>query len=351
MIVDRNTHAPTAAGAVAGKSASPAQPSERTAWLREMEKQEMTAWLSHPATLPGGAAPLSQSLYARVTPAPLPVAPSAQQNKAVFAAAEDRDPQALPHTGEAQADPQNASENKDTAQAFETSRRDGDHVAQEEAAVDSMTEPATKLLPLAARMAPATADLVAAVLSALSPAPDAQSPGEQALASVQAPPSGNATGAVESKALAATLLRPLAMMTPGITQRLPQAALRSAPNTEGKQASELQRRPKVAAEAASMPEHAQAPLRIHTVRTGSGVKVWIGADLAAGLSGQQLLLAAIDIRRLLKDQGTPLASLVYNGASVFDAGDEDAAPSKLEKSHRMAAYDRAKSGIGPRNRT
>jgi hypothetical protein len=350
MIVDRNTPAPIPAGTIAGKGASPAQPSERTAWLREMEKQEMTAWLSHPATLPGGAAPLSQSLYARVTPAPLPATPSAQQRGAAFTAAEDGNPPATPHTGEAQADPQHASENKEAAKAFETGRRDDDQVAQDGAAADSMTELAEQL-PHAAPMTPATADLVAAVLSALSQAQDAQSPAEQALASVQAPPSGNGTGAVESKPLATTLLRPLEMMPPGITQRLPQASSHSATNTEGKQTSELQGRPKGTAEAARMSEHAQAPLRIHTVRTESGVKVWIGADVAAGLNGQQLLLAALDIRRLLKDQGTPLASLVYNGASVFDAGDEDAAPSNLERSHDVAAYDRAKSGIGPRNRT
>jgi hypothetical protein len=86
------------------------------------------------------------------------------------------------------------------------------------------------------------------------------------------------------------------------------------------------------------------PLRIHAMRTASGVRIWIGADMAAGLGGQQLLLATEEIRRLLRVQGMPLASLTYNGESLFDAEEAPEASGGMQSPDPSALRMRAKGG-------
>jgi hypothetical protein len=55
MIVDRQAVGAAPAGATPARSGT--QP-DRAAWLREMEKQELTAWLAQPVALPAVAAPV-----------------------------------------------------------------------------------------------------------------------------------------------------------------------------------------------------------------------------------------------------------------------------------------------------
>jgi hypothetical protein len=96
----------------------------------------------------------------------------------------------------------------------------------------------------------------------------------------------------------------------------------------------------------------QAPqLRIHAMRTESGVRIWIGADEAVGLGGRELLLATEEIRRLLRIQGMPVASLTYNGASLFDTEDTPDASGGMQSLDSSALRMRAQGGIGPRIKT
>ncbi len=351
MIVDRNTAMPLPAGTTPGKGGTAAQPAspDRSAWLREMEKQEMTGWLSHPATQAGRAAPLAPALYARVSPPALAPAPSAPAGGADSRAG----------IGQSQSSPDQASSGARDADIGDGAasagkawdrghgrRRDGAE-RRSEAPADDAGEAAAAIVPAAGQEAAASAlpNLAAAVMAALAQAPDPGAAGVQAPRSAPALPAGGRVNMAEIQ-VAAVPTRSPELPSPASAQRLPQAAPGGEPAGEAKPSTTVQGRRAPGIEQPAMPEATPAPLRIHTVRTASGVKVWIGADLAAGLSGQQLLLAAGDIRRLLREQGTALESLVYNGEAVFDG--EDTADGR---DGIRAPQSKTNGGLGPRTGT
>jgi hypothetical protein len=342
MIVDRNAAMPVPAGTTPGKGGTAAQPSgqDRTAWLKEMEKQEMTAWLSHPATLPARAAAPAAAVYARLSPPAMPADTPASADAQDAGVAPGSHRQLPPADAGARADEREsaAPDEADTAAAGDGKRQRD----RSEQAPDGVTAAAPGVAAVAHAPGPAVstpANLVAAVMSALVQEGGAGGGMQAAQAAAQSVPVPNGAGSAAPEPPAAALVRPLAMPVQGGMQGPLPVGPRSEPAAQESESGEVQGRRASAAAQGGTPGEAPAPLRIHTVSTASGVRVWIGADQAVGLSGQQLLLAAIEIRRLLKDQGTPLASLIYNGESVFeDEGMPDAS----------APRTAAASGAGPR---
>lgn len=342
MIVDRNAALPLPAGSAPGKAGTPGQPSghDRTAWLKEMEKQEMTAWLSHPATQPGRAAPVAASVYARLSPPAMPTdMPASADGQDAGRAPESHRQSPVPD-GEARAGLRESATQDRAGNAAEGSAGHQRERPEQEADGAAAAAPGVMAAAQAASAgACAPAGLVAAVMSALAQEDSAAGVSQPAQAMAAGVPAPADRAGVAPQAPAVPLPRALAIQSAGSLASAPPAAPRSGAATQESRSGDVQGRRASAAAQAGTPGEAPAPLRIHTVSTGSGLRVWIGADQAVGLSGQQLLLAAMEIRRLLKDQGTPLASLIYNGESVFeDEGRSDA------NTPRTAAA----SGTGPR---
>jgi hypothetical protein len=195
------------------------------------------------------------------------------------------------------------------------------------------------------------AELAAAVMAVLAQGPGTEDgAGQSSQVAVQA-----VTGVMRAPIAAPQPSAPALAGPPGVqaTATVPRPAqpdARRAPAEVHEEAGALRGRSTARAEQATGPGQALPPLRIHAMRTAAGVRVWIGADEVAGLGGQQLQLAAMDIRRLLRDQGVALASLTYNGESVFDADDPLEASGTLRERDASAPRTRAASGVGPQNR-
>jgi hypothetical protein len=199
---------------------------------------------------------------------------------------------------------------------------------------------------------PAAAALVSAVMAQLGHEGQAgEAGGRQAPALPPAAPAANGSPPDEVQPSPAVGLRPAnPPAAPGLPRRMAEAGQPGLPAEGGDHAADVQGKAASRAERAGRAAQAMPQLRIHTVRTESGVRIWIGADQAVGLTGQELLFAALDIRRLLRDQGTPLASLTYNGESVFDGDDAQEAGGGLSGS-APAPRMRTRSGTSPRNDT
>lgn len=341
MIVDGHTVGPAPAGASPARSGT--QP-DRAAWLREMEKQELTAWLSHPVALPAAAAPV---VYARIDPLPaMSSDASVPCGTAVAAPQAGRDDSA-PTATDAAPSREDARASEQGAGAAGTGDRQGrsartGSAGDTAAAVDAAAVSAWQAAP---------AELAAAVMAALAQGPGAEiGAGQSQQAAVRA-----VTGVTRAPVAAPQPSAPVLAGPPGIpataaVSRPVQPEMRRAPAEGHEEAGSLRGRPAARAEQAAGAGQALPALRIHAMRTATGVRVWIGADEVAGLGGQQLQLAAMDIRRLLRDQGVALASLTYNGESVFDADDPPETSGTLRERDASAPRTKAASGVGPQNR-
>jgi hypothetical protein len=340
MIVDGHTVGPAPAGAAPTRS--DVRP-DRAAWLREMEKQEMTAWLAHPVAVPAAAAPV---VYARIDPPAMPADAPVAGDDAAAAPRAGRDgaapaaTDAAPSRGDARAgDPDAEAAGTGDRHGHDADTESGDVAAAVGAAADS-SSPAVP------------AQLAAAVMAVLAQGQGAQGGAEPSLQAAVPAVAGVTRAAVAAPQPTATALaRPPGIQPTATAPRPLQTDVRRAPAETHEEAGGLRGRPAARPEQAAGPGQALPPLRIHAMRTAAGVRVWIGADEVAGLGGQQLLLAAMDIRRLLRDQGVALASLTYNGESVFDADDPPEASGTPRERDASAPRTTATSGIAPRNKT
>ena len=341
MIVDRHILGQAQAGATPVRSGT--QP-DRAAWQREMEKQELAAWLSHPVALPAAAAPV---VYARIDPPAMPADAGAGGEQAAAAPGAGHDDAARSATDAAPSreDARARDPHEEAARAADRHGHDADTGHEDVTAAGAAVAAgaSTPALP---------AGLAAAVMAALAQAPAMEGGGGQS-PQAAVPAVVGLTGAAPPAPQASA---PAPVRLPGIqasatAPRPLQPDARRAPAEAHEEAGALRGRPAARTEQAAGPGQALPPLRIHTMRTADGVRVWIGADEAAGLGGLQLQLAALDIRRLLRDQGVVLASLTYNGESVFDADDPPEASGTLRERDASAPRTRATSGPGPRNRT
>jgi len=358
MIVDKNVRMPVAAAPVAGTARTDQNQSNRSAWQREMERQEMAAWFSHPALQPGRAAPALPAAapkvaharaVARATPAMAPAASAAPTVALQPGGVAHATPLAVaspsrPGTGAA-----NGAAAQDTRPVDQASGPGSRTAEREDDA--ALSEAATKTtVQTSGEMPMSAAVLVAAVMTHLEPAQAIKTVvGMDAPGQAQVAPA--AGGLPDTDVGPASVAPPLASDLPATSQfvrRLPQAGAGGMASEEGAHAGEAQQ-PRTGSVARNAAAGIPSPqLRIHTIRTEEGIRIWIGADQAAGLSCEQLLDAAQDIRRLLQSQGTPLAALIYNGQSVFDAdegpedgggyADRDASPPRV----------RGNSGTSPR---
>lgn len=358
MIVDKNVRTPVVAAPAAGTTRTDRNSSNRSAWQREMERQELAAWFSHPASQPGRAAPALPAAPPRVahvqavacaTPAMAPAASAASVAALRLGGAAHAAPLVVAspsRPADVAADGAAVHDASPVDQAPGAGNRTG---RGEDDADLTGTDSGTTVQPGGA-MPMSAAVLVAAVMTHLEPGQDREAvvgtegPG---LAPV-APAAGGLTAADVGPEPVGAPLAPDAPAAPQLVRRLPQTGTSGMASGEGTWAGDAQG-PRtgnvVRGAAAGIPS---PQLRIHTMPTEDGIRIWIGADQAAGLSGEQLLDAARDIRRLLQEQGTPLAALTYNGESVFDAdegpedgggyADQDASPPRA----------RGNSGTSPR---
>lgn len=338
-----NTTLPLMQASRPGKDAGAAQDGtagNRAAWLREMEKQAMTSWLSHDVQAAAPTTPTAPVIYARVSPSATPdesraaVSPGAREQLAAngdadAAASSTRDGRAHGPLQSAQ-DP-----------AVQDNGTSGHTRALDSGAGTAPNEPPKGVegglmsdgVRLPALVDPAAATLVAAVMSQLTaPASsDAVQPLKREAGGLNAgqPDSGN------------SLARTALAFRPGQADvvLMPVARAAQKPSAEANRpgadmAEQLARRPAGPAGAGQAEGGPPTALRIHAVWTERTVKVWIGADLAAGLTGTQLAYAALDIRRLLREQGASLDSLTYNGEIVL-ATEDSAEPAN--GAHRPGA--------------
>lgn len=343
MIVDRHIVGPAPGDATPARRDT--QP-DRAAWLREMEKQELTAWLSHPVAVPVPAAPV---VYARIDPP----AVSADADTPVLG----DDAAAVPRLGRDGAAPTatdgaaSRGEGRPGDAGAEPARSSDRHGDDAGTGSDGVT--AAGSVAAAGSAAPTVpAELAAVVMAVLAQGTGTEgNVGQSSQAPVQGV-AGVTPGSVAAPQPTTTgFASPPGMQVTAAVPRPAQPDARRAQAEVQQEAGEVRGRPTARPDQATGPGHALPPLRIHTMRTAAGVRVWIGADEAAGLGGQQLQLAAMDIRRLLRDQGVALASLTYNGESVFEADDPPEASGTLRERAAPAPRTRAMGGIGPHNRT
>lgn len=289
------------------------------AWLREMERQQMQAWLSH-GLLPVAAAP--GPVYARIDPAP------AQEQQA-----------AAPGVGR----PAGDGEGKERGDAV--ARPDGSVSPAGEADSDPVRDRAVSATAMAAAAHTATADMAGLPAgrpepmpeqglgpAAGTPRPELGAPVAQAIVDAVTAQRGPAIAQPRTDASARVAVGPAG--TPvridgAPRQPVPDLAHAAAAHTgtvparqtesgERRQA-QAQGRTAQARPAAQLDAPEPLPaLRIHSAWSDGVVRVWIGADQGAGLTGLQLMAAAQDVRRLLREQGAVLGSFTYNGTMVLD---------------------------------
>jgi hypothetical protein len=360
MIVDKSIFMHGAAGLAqgAGNTRTESGGANRAAWQREMERQELAAWFSHPAGQPGRAGPVAPAAHAhavpRAVPAMAPIAaahPMSEPQRGSTTPPAPSTPPAVEQSSRPHGVAAAVAAARDAPAAAQDpgpgNRTSGheDGAAPSAASAEAPQEPGgTMPLPMPA------ADLVAAVMTHLEQGPDAESAAGTG-GPAPAPAVLDAQGLPATDVRSAPMTTPLAPTVPA-ARRLLWTGTDGMPSGEFPQTDDAQA-PHTGATARTGAAGAPLPqLRIHTVRTGDGVRIWIGADQAAGLSGEQLLDAAHDIQRLLKERGTPLVALTYNGESVLERG-EDGPEDRSEWADADASPPRAreKSGTSPRIET
>lgn len=83
-------------------------------------------------------------------------------------------------------------------------------------------------------------------------------------------------------------------------------------------------------------------MRMHAQWTDSGVQLWLGMDGNAQQTGAQALAVVYSLQRLLRDQGQQLSRLVCNGKVVFDAASRP--PGAMRTPHEFSdIFDRLAS--------
>jgi hypothetical protein len=293
-----NSVGPAVKTARDGDGARNGSSGDGAAWLREMEKQQMSAWLSHGVLPP---APAGAPLYARIAPAPVaqhaPGAGAGRQTgadapaRADAYAARDAQDAPAPRTGSAQG----------SAGAAPAAAAAGVSDAAQVAAGAPVRMPAPSP---AAPLARAIVDAVLAQRAGAPAAPGAAAPAGPGGAPPVAPAAAGGLPMHFASFLSAPAAQGLPQPQAGDGDPALAAQGRSATSRTGAHPGAAEPLP---------------PLRIHAAWTDGVVRVWIGADQGAGLAGAQLLAAVQDLRRLLREQGATLESVTYNGEALPDA--------------------------------
>lgn len=358
MIVDKNVFMYRAAGPApgTGNTRTAERNSNRSAWQREMERQELAAWFSHSAVQPGRAAPVPPVAHVEAVPraasAMAPVAATGSMAERMSGGTEHPAPTAVarpsrPHgsvaAGASARDERSAAQ--DPGPGNRTSGNEDD-IAFAAASSGAPRQP-VGTWPMPA------ADLVAAVMTHLGRDFD-MGPSAGTGGPAPAPVLLDVEGESATAARPASIAAPLAPGAPAAAPLVPRSLQMRAAGMPSGESTPTEDVPGARTGSTARGWEAGAPLpqlRIHTVRTEDGVRIWIGADQAAGLSGEQLLYAAHDIQRLLKEEGMPLVALTYNGESVLDGEDGPDENGELADADATSPRVRGKSGTSPRIET
>lgn len=300
---------------------------KRTAWLREMEKQQMASWLNH-GPLPASA---RKELAARLptawqpTPARTegglreqPEPPGAEAKTMGSGSSEGHGPLAEDNRM-GKASNQGADGHTAAAQA---DRLPG---AVSAAPIQTAGEPDAAVERFVAQvMTQANVERAAVAPPALSVGRESFAvPGEQAAAVKSVP--------------AAMALPSRAMNNAVPAEVLPETAA-EAEAAPGHDEQVVAREQDKSSYKSSDPP---PPMRIHAFWSAESVRVWIGADHSVALDEQQLAYALQGLRKQLRQQGATLASFTVNGETLFSQSEED--PGNYE----LPGVVGARSGYGP----
>lgn len=347
MIIDKSGFMAGGAGQAPGSGSgrTDGAGSNRSAWQREMERQELAAWFAHPVVANGRSALAFPVAHASAVVHAMAVIPPAAAPRYGGIAHPVRAgvPQAPGARSDAAAGRVAHGAPSNAAHAGRGSRVDrSDHdVASFLPGVGTAGQ-------LDGQVPMSAAVILDAVMAHLERAPDvAATAGADGAVLMPVAPEAGATATDVRCGGDAAMAVPAAVPTVQAARRLAEAEAADMPSGERTQADHAQGRQVRGAASSRAAGDLSPQLHIHTVRTEDGIRVWIGADRAAGLEGEQLLGAAQDIRRLLTEQGTSLVALTYNGESVWDV--EGEAQGSGEQPDRAPPLRvKGKSGTGPR---
>lgn len=280
----------------AAKDGDGAPPASSTgghaAWLREMEKQELASWLGNRVLPPVSAAP---PVYARIEPAPGGHGDSGPAGRG----ADDAQLDAAQPDG---APPDGAQDGGSACASAPpaASGAPGAAVAGEGAGPAAAAQPAARAAHAGAMTAASRAQAVRSVVAPLL----GRDPALRGLPySVEV---------AFEPGLAA--LGPAALPVAAAGRNdAPEQDEPDAPN-----APQPAPAPRGSAAGARGADEPAPALRIHASWSDEGVRVWIGADQAAGLTAQRLAYLMHDMKRQFKEHGAALLSLTCNGEAVLD---------------------------------